>query len=330
VNDVIVIGAGPAGAAYALSLARQGRNVLVIGMPPGHHANTLELLDGRASRALERLELLDAVAATATPCDGVISCWGETVEIRSALTDPDGGGWIVDRIRFDQLMLNAAVAHGAVWLQARVLAVGMTDETWQVDVRQARHEARALVLAIGRNSSLAARAGGVHKIDHRAVALVGWLDPIHELGNRLFVGAGPAGWWFALGTECGVSLGYVTDCDLLPRGTNRTAAAWKSGLEALGYSPSAGVRVIARPATTGRLELSAPHAMVIGDAALAIDPLSGYGLTLALESALQAAEDPQVLPQWLAATATLHAQQERMAYDRLDRDHRSSFFDRGR
>ena len=50
----------------------------------------------------------------------------------------------------------------------------------------------------------------------------------------------------------------------------------------------------------------------VGDAALSVDPLSGHGLTLALEGAVRCLDPDQ--PAWLRAQAEEHADAARAAY----------------
>ena len=60
------------------------------------------------------------------------------------------------------------------------------------------------------------------------------------------------------------------------------------------------------------LALGDPPVRRVGDAALSVDPLSGHGLTLALEGALRCLDDDY--PDWLQAQAEDHARAARSAY----------------
>jgi flavin-dependent dehydrogenase len=306
--DAIVVGAGPAGAAYAHAAARAGAGVLLIGRAPRHPPHTLELLAGRAREPLAALGLLEAATGAAPPCRGTLSRWhgGDFLE-RPSLLDPDGGGWIVDRAVLDGALLRAVVRAGAARTPHRASAAERGVRGWRVRVGDVWARAPRLVLASGRASGFPGRAGVTRRIAHRLVALVGWTpERLPELGERLFVDAQPEGWWFGIGTPAGTALGCCTDADLVRPAT----AHWRRVAGPLG---GAGPRV--RAGTIGGLAAVPPAGVqVIGDAALAVDPLSGHGLALAFESAARAADDPDGLSAWIAEVETAHAEQAAELY----------------
>jgi 2-polyprenyl-6-methoxyphenol hydroxylase-like FAD-dependent oxidoreductase len=53
---------------------------------------------------------------------------------------------------------------------------------------------------------------------------------------------------------------------------------------------------------------------VIGDAAVALDPLSGAGLSFGIQSAVRAADDRGRYHEWLAAMRIWHDSQQRAVY----------------
>lgn len=301
-TDVIVVGAGPAGACYALAAARAGASVLLAGPPPRHRQHTVELLAGRAGDTMVRLGVLGLVSR---PCAGVLASWGSAVIDKPAVLDPDGGGWIVDRAVLDPALVDAAMSAGCSRVPARIDAVERSGTGWRVRVAGAWWHADRLVLATGRAGGLCRAAGVVRDVTHRMTALVGWADAaLPDLGDRLHVAATRDGWWYAIGCGQGTALGLCTDTDLL-----RT-----NGSSGLGWH---GQRVDTwhRSATTARLVGPMPPGVtIIGDAALAVDPLSGHGLALAIQGAWLAATDPAGYPDWLADMTAGHEASERAVY----------------
>jgi flavin-dependent dehydrogenase len=320
--DAIVVGAGPAGSAYALVAARDGACVHLVGPPPRHQPNTLELLHERAGAALWQLGLVEATAAASTPCDGVVSGWAERMETRISLTAPYGCGWIVDRNTFDRLVIDAARSNGAHWHQGSATALVPAGPIWQVRVGDSWQSTDTVILATGNAGRLLRQTNLRRRVTSRAVALVAWTArPLPELGNRLFVEAARDGWWYGLATEQGTSLAYVTDVDLLPRVSNRTAAGWRVAATRLGWSCAQSLRPTARSARTGVFEGPPVRGLhLVGDAALAPDPLSGHGLTLALEGALALATEPHSYSTWLATTTVEHQRQQQATYAAVRRD----------
>jgi 2-polyprenyl-6-methoxyphenol hydroxylase-like FAD-dependent oxidoreductase len=326
--DVVIVGAGPAGAAHTLAVLRAGGDALLVGPPPRHRARTLELLSGRARHALAELGLLDTVTTAATPCAGVVSRWDGPVALsRPALLDPYGGGWIVDRARLDADLLTAVADAGGRWTPHRVEAAEPVPGGWQVRLADRWQRCTRLVVATGRTGRFAARCGIHRTTAHRLVAAVGWLPvPLSGLGDRLSVAALPDGWWYWLGRGAGTALGFCTDVDLLPPGPDRLAAVWAGATAALdlprlrwpeqGWSAAARqVRPWLRDGRTGAVTGAVPSGIsVLGDAAVAVDPLSGHGLALAFESAWRAAADPAGYPRWLAAVTAAHLGQQRAVY----------------
>ncbi len=343
--DVVVCGAGPAGATYAYMLARAGASVLLAGTGPRHPPHSLELLDGRAGDVLTRCGLAETVVADAVRCAGVVGTWGQTGLLdKPALLDPYGGGWIIDRAVLDGRLVAAAVEAGAAHVTASVrtaqpvppfkidgiespLAVAhRADRRWWVGTTAGSLHCGQVVIATGRTGRLPERCGIRRMARDRLMAAVGWVNAaIPDLGDRVRIDAVPSGWWYRIGYGAGTAAGFVTDTDLLHPGPDRMNATWRHAVGHLGWRTPAQLRLRPRAAHTAVLaELlsrdvaglaGSPYRIpVIGDAALAVDPLSGHGLAIAFESAWRAASDPLGYREWLADTAAQHHRQEREIY----------------
>lgn len=327
--DVVVVGGGPAGASVAIRLAREGICVCVVDRSRFPRAKPCgEFLSPGATPILEELGVREAVeAAGARRLDRVrIVAHGAAVELD--FPDDEGAppwGFSLSRLALDAILLDAARAAGArVLEEARVDEVRFEPGRVVVVARGANGEplaieARLVIGAGGRNCPVA-RALGLQRRDARARfdLLAHWSgrpgdaggdDPVCELsvsGDR-YVAVAPIenGRW---NVNCVVSrsaLRAEPDPDALYRRV--------VGAEA---SPAAGPDedVVASDVTPLRTRrATSDRALLIGDAALFLDPFTGQGIYLALRSAaLAAAVVPRALTR-RAARASLAGYEEARA-----------------
>ena len=112
--DVIVFGCGPAGAAAALALARNGLSVAILSKPRGDVPPIGETVPPGIVRPLAQLGLWDDFRAAAhAEAPGTVVIWGdERPHENDFVFNPYGPGWHLDRARFDAMLLAAAQAAG--------------------------------------------------------------------------------------------------------------------------------------------------------------------------------------------------------------------------
>lgn len=295
-HDVVVLGAGAAGACAAIRLAQMGLNVAVVErrrFPRGHVGiciadETVALVDYLGvGAAFARAEFwrrrLTAVR------------WGEP----QAKAVPQNG-FHLDRGVFDEMLLGKARACGAATCQpAEVLAIDRNGSTgWRVAIAhdQARRvlRARFLVDAAGRRAALR----GVRIKDGPPLAA---LHAIWRLEAAPpfdgFIEAGEDAWiWFAQTASDAAIVSVFSD----PR---RFKARGKGGLQSR-YVDLLRQFAVVKPDALGRqaagvhaCDAASQHAadpvgdgyIRIGDACMSIDPLASQGVHLALQSGLQGA-----------------------------------------
>ncbi|MFT3953994.1 MAG: geranylgeranyl reductase family protein [Piscinibacter sp.] len=300
--DVLVVGAGPAGAAAAIALGRAGVDVVLI----DQHAFPRDKVCGDglipdAHHALRRLGVLDEVMARAQPVThaGLISPRGIRVDVPGSLA-------VLPRLQLDQIVCNAAVRAGArmfaplrfvapveeqgVVVGARVVDAGVEREIrcqWLVLASGAVPQA---LIAAGmalrqRPSGVALRGylkneamqGRIDKLEvvwHRAVAPgYGWIFPCRDGVFNVGVGA-------FTGQDLNLRALFEAFTHIYPAARDLVAGGhW--------LAPLKGAPL--RTSLTGA-RFSRPGLLVSGEAAGSTYAFTGEGIGKALETGLLAAE----------------------------------------
>jgi flavin-dependent dehydrogenase len=312
--DVVIVGAGPAGAATAITLARLGQRILLVeeraaarfklgeSLPPASIGLVKHFLGG-----LDGPEhSLPGVFRTA----GNVSLWATgQADITDFFFTLTGFGLCVERLDFDEALRSKALAAGASVLKGVrfVSCAHIADGAfnWQLvlasETESLSHRARYLVDCSGRRA-VVAKALGVPLVptDDRLFAYAQWFACAGGDDDRYTrIEAGPHGWWYsnrlpgAENKEARRLVVLHSDKDLpaaktaaRPEGFNRLLDDSKhiaALLNAKGYQASGSIQ--GAPANSQRLQEFCGDAwMAVGDAAQAYDPLSSQGIDKALKS----------------------------------------------
>lgn len=296
--DAVVVGGGPAGAAAAATLASHGRFVVLLDAPRRGGVAVGETVPPRFVAEIDRwLPWSRVWSELAVPSYGNRSAWGsDELVSHTFFGTVHGHGFHLDRERFDARLRQAVVDAGVVLQRRQVRAI--EDDARGHAVVRLRGDSeplrtRALVDATGRAAFVARRLGSRPRVVDRLVGLVarhGGCDPRAEGFTQ--VESFDAGWWFSAPLPDGTfSVALMTDADLLGHPVSATAT-WSHGLahaphtrtRLRGTSMLGSPRAVSAVSQRCRVVASAVPWVATGDAALAVDPLSGSGIVRALRS----------------------------------------------
>jgi flavin-dependent dehydrogenase len=257
-----------------------------------------EILSPAAAPMLRRLGLWEGFAVGPhLPVHARLSAWGGGLVEESAIMNPYGPGWLIDRRAFDQLFLKRSADLGVILRSARVSGCrACQGRGWCLDLDgDTALMAGALVDATGRGCHLSRAVGGTVQVCDRLAAVIARFEPATGQGAPPLVESTPHGWWFSAFVPSGALVAVLVVDPA--EACESVARIWAA---ALAFAPHTQSRLAAgRPmgplatytANVQRgISAGGPVTCInVGDAALGVDPLSGGGLRLGLETAVEAA-----------------------------------------
>ena len=309
--DIVVMGAGPAGAVVAMLLAKKGHKVLLLS---GETENKIfkvgECLSPASFPILKRLGILDQInEETHLRCYGNQSAWGESslIDIDFMFT-PAGFGWHLDRIAFDLLLIKMAVEAGVeIKHEARVTKAIQNGNGWDLIVKQfsenIAYQTKFLIDATGRSTWLTRQLNIKSQKFDDLIAFTAVYKKTQETKDqdtRTLIEAVAGGWWYtALLPNDRRVLMYFTDAKEPTAKLASTSTGMKILLEETNFIKDKiliakyelEMAPIGKPAHSMKLsQLVGDHWLAVGDAAVSFDPLSSQGIISAIEGAERAAE----------------------------------------
>jgi flavin-dependent dehydrogenase len=310
-QDVVVIGAGPAGSATALRLVHHGAGRVLLADAGGFDGFRIgESIPPDTGLLLAELDLLPGFLAQGhEPCLGSCSSWGDDeLGYNDFVTNPHGHGWHLDRSRFDAFLAHQAAERGARlelgWRleKAERRPAGGWRLTFQTAGRRTRRvDAGIVVDATGQRACFARLAGGRRQVADRLICIAGrfQLAAGAGFGKLTLLEACGYGWWYAARLANGEAVVAVTtDPETYRRRKLRDPVSWfchlartrhlGQRLDGSSLSPG-GLRAF--PVSSFRLK--PPHGedwLAVGDAASSYDPLTSQGIYKALAGGLQAGD----------------------------------------
>jgi flavin-dependent dehydrogenase len=296
--DVVIAGAGPAGAATAISLAdfAPELRVGIADAPATDGLRVGETVSPQVKPLLQHLGLWPAFEADRhRPSYRTMSAWGGPELVSNEfLFQTHQVGWRLDRARFDTMMRTEAAAR-ASFIAAKVDAVVREQSGWGIGLSDgSRHTARFVVDATGRGS-VVARAQGV-RLDtrDRLAASVMLFEHAYDDGAGLLIETFGGGWWYtaALPDDRRI-VACMSDADLVrPLGIGNLQG-WLKALgetrhvcPALGAARPFGSPVLRAAGSRAIMRDTALPLLCVGDAASCFDPVSGQGIFKALRGGI--------------------------------------------
>jgi flavin-dependent dehydrogenase len=297
-TDVCVVGGGPAGATVARRLATLGHRVSLLeraahpnqkvgaALTPG----ILPLLEALGLRA--RVEGESFVRPTR-----VVNLWAE--EVANVEAHTGAPGFVVDRARFDRILLDAAEEAGVKVLRpARVTRASQDDEGWNVEVRSdagpLNVKAAFVVDATGKGSVVAGRR---ERHSPRTVALNAYWRGVKSDPSEVLIEAGPDEWFWGATLPDGTfnAMVFLDPARRRDSSTQNLEALYRSLLcgskllrRCLGGTMAGAVKGLDASSYAEAHPVGA-RSIKVGEAAFSIDPLSSQGVQAAVASGLQAA-----------------------------------------
>lgn len=296
--DVLIAGAGPAGAAAARTLARVAPDLRVAVVAAEEKLRRGEVLSPLAQPVLRQLGLWPAFLAQGfAPSHRTLTAWGDTaLRSNELMLEARGPAWRIDRMHFDG-WLAAEACHGATRIDAKVVDLERTPDGWSVDCGSGRHAARLVIDATGRAGALVRRHGRDRRAQDRLVAAYAEGTAAGPTAPELLVEAFDDGWWYTMAPADGRrAFVCMTDADIARRLQLSTPQGWRAALERTQFASAIARRVGAfeapRLVAAGGRRAAMPAGfrfLSAGDAASAFDPISGHGVVKAMRSGIFAA-----------------------------------------
>jgi flavin-dependent dehydrogenase len=296
VSDICILGAGPAGNTLAARMAEFGHRVLLIERATFPRAHLGESLSPGVLPLLDVVGTRDAVeAAGFLRVRDVRVHWDQGPQWRR---DPRREGLLVDRGRFDALLLDRAKGLGVYVLQPAILR----ERSWDGDAWHLRFhtdkgivEAKTKFLADASGRAAAVTAQRRHT-GCRTLALYAYWRA-KRVPEEPRIEAGAEAWYWGVPLPDGTynTLVFVDVADFRSAARLSAAARFheliaRSGLMTDCQDARLAGSVLAADATPYIDETCITSCSIkVGDAALALDPLSSSGVQKAIQNALAGA-----------------------------------------
>ena len=301
-SRVLVIGGGIAGCSAATFLAASGVEVVVYERrrkrnDPGEPKYGESLPPDSQTLLMELGVWEEFQLAGHLPCYFNKSYWGnDEVTHRDFLNHPLGHGWHLDRVAFEQMMLDRCCAVGAKIVNHVPEKIERSASGWLVD----GEEIDFIIDASGRSSWFAKRQGVERLVDEKLLGLIAFLQSERELddSSSLTESVGSDWWYSAAIPGKRMATVFVGRPDPEQGKKWRSEQGWWDLLEQAPHTQKriqdGGFALMQQPKLVS-IESSILKSLVgdawlaVGDAALSYDPIASHGIMMAMVSARDAA-----------------------------------------
>jgi geranylgeranyl reductase family protein len=297
--DAAVVGAGPAGAWAAYTLARRGARVTIF---DPSHPREKPCGGGVTGRALALVA--DAIDGARFPHSVIRSArfldsrGGEaTIELESGRVGPAAHASLIvaSRAVFDAALLEAARRAGARVACSRVTNVTVDADGVRIDTSDGTHRAGVVIGADGANSLVRRRV--VQPFPRRQLSIATGFFAHGATSDEVVIElvADPAGylWSFPRPDHLAIGMCAQADAGISPAALRDQARHWTGRLRLAGdarLEPYAWPIPSLDAKAFGALDLASERWALVGDAAGLVDPITREGIYFALLSGQWAAE----------------------------------------
>jgi flavin-dependent dehydrogenase len=311
---VIVIGGGPAGSAVSIVLRKEGLDVTRISKPFEDQFKVGESLPAAALRLIRKLgfkniaELLNGNYYL--ECLTTLSSWNsDDWSYKDSIMNPEGNGWQIDRIAFENALTNECMKLGTVIINGTLNNIAedissVAQNRYMIKFHNAKTEKIEniygdwIIDATGRNFSSAKYLDIGRRRFDRQIAIVCWVrSPDNAVENSIRIKSTCGGWWYSTclphGKRVIVFHGLGKKIVTLMKDPLKFVQACnESRLLDSKINPE---DLLSKPfvtsANVSKAEKCAKdYWLAVGDAALSFDPLSSQGIFFALYTGIKAAE----------------------------------------
>ena len=300
--DVIVMGGGPAGSATTLLLGKAGLSTLILN-PARKYFSLGETLPAAAAPVLRHLGVWDSFCEQhQARLAGIASAWGgSSLECRDLFSTHGGSGWILDRARFDDMLLHfckqvstVAIPQGAILVDRPPVRNG-----WRVHFRESAGErtvsCRYLVNATGKGGIRCLPVSNRRTQLDRLIGAVTFFEGKSAPGYAL-VETVDDGWFYSAPvSNSKTAVVYFTDADIYAVRRRKDPEYFVSQLKRTIHT-SARIHSLV-PLTSPKVVSAVTSHMnhtvgcdwiSVGDASCSFDPMSSLGIFKAIDSAARA------------------------------------------
>ena len=295
-TDIAIIGAGPAGAWAAYTLARRGARVTIF---DASHPREKPCGGGVTGRALALVA--DALAETSLPASTIRRArFLESAAGRSAVVPLSNSNEVpalivASRAPFDAALLESACQAGATLVSRRITDVTLEPSGPQLHTADASYRTRFLIGADGANSLVRRRLARAFGRDDLSIATGYFARGVTSDEILIELMSDPPGyiWSFPRPTHLAIGICAPADAGWTAAALRGRAAAW---IRATRIADGACLEPYSWPIPSvsaqslRRLELAGPSWCVAGDAAGLVDPITREGIYFALLSGQWAAD----------------------------------------
>lgn len=323
-SDVVIVGAGPAGATAATLLAKMGNRVVMVDRTtfPREEICT-GWLNARAVKLLDELEVKFKKPLLKCPFRDVTFYRADFTQTARPVFE-EAPGYLINRPQLDNALVKTAVKHGVTFLQGcGATGLQLKEALVLVELSDGRKvEAKLLLLASGSNTELLERVG-ISRDTHESPIWSAQVDaplPAKAARKEPRVGvilglhdAGSFGLCCVSRERISICVNWIGGSDgVIPALDNLCRQAFEHKVTPLDLSPLAHSANLIRSPESVALEREShvgKHTLVIGDAGGFVAAASNEGIYPAMWSACIAAEVAD------KALRSVHSQDELMTFD---------------